>query len=40
MDVFILLGLVVRIFLQEALVLVGLVDLVALPIRDRWLLAL
>lgn len=32
-DVFILLGLVVRVLLQEALVLVGLVDLVALPVR-------
>ena len=40
MDVLILLRPVMRILLKEALVLVSLVNLVALTVRDSWLLAL
>ena len=40
MDFFILLRPVMRVLLKEALVLVGLVNLVALAVRHSWLLAL
>ena len=40
MDVIILLRPVMSVLLEEALVLVGLVNLVALAVRDNWLLAL